>query len=72
MPGPDEPAQNEREFGLACRGDFQGGGVFANFGLDVREPEVLVPFPISISLPNNEQVFDDKSCGEGWQKDALG
>jgi uncharacterized protein (DUF3084 family) len=26
----------------------------------------------SISLPNNEQVFDDKSGGEGWQNDALG
>jgi hypothetical protein len=26
----------------------------------------------SISLPNNEQVFDDKSGGEGWQNDAFG
>jgi hypothetical protein len=27
---------------------------------------------LSISLPNNEQVFDDKSGGEGWQNDAFG
>ncbi len=32
----------------------------------------LVPLHISISLPNNEQVFDDKSIGEGWQNDPLG
>jgi hypothetical protein len=28
-------------------------------------------FGFSISLPNNEQVFDDKSGGEGWQNDAF-
>jgi hypothetical protein len=27
---------------------------------------------LSISLPNNEQVFDDKSGGEGGQNDAFG
>ncbi|HEV2207403.1 MAG TPA: hypothetical protein VG167_01420, partial [Verrucomicrobiae bacterium] len=26
---------------------------------------------VSISLPNNEQVFDDKSCGERWQEDSF-
>jgi hypothetical protein len=34
--------------------------------------ELRHSFVISISLPNNEQVFDDKSGGEGWQNDALG
>ena len=29
------------------------------------------PGGVSISLPNNEQVFDDKSGGEGWQYDAF-
>jgi hypothetical protein len=27
---------------------------------------------LSISLPNNEQVFDDKSGGERWQNDPFG